>query len=64
MAKGKKQRKMRARMTRPADPRYAANPLDYKKVILDRSVPDQSRIPRDPRRVYPRLRNRVAFANR
>ena len=37
MAKGKKQRKMRTRMTRPADPRYAANPLDYKKVILDRN---------------------------
>jgi hypothetical protein len=64
MAKGKKQRKMKASMSRPVDPRYAANPLDYKKVILDRSVPDQSRIPRDPRRVYPRLRNRVAFANR
>ena len=45
--------------------RYAANPLDYKKVILDRTVePNMFYKPRDPRVVYPRKRNIVSWANR
>ena len=45
--------------------REASNPLDYKKVIVDRSVEvDMSKKPRDPRMVYPRMRAFVASANR
>jgi hypothetical protein len=45
--------------------REASNPLDYKKVIVDRSVePVMFWKPRDPRMVYPRMRAFVASANR
>ena len=45
--------------------RQAANPLDYKKIIMDRSqATDLSRKPRDPRMVLPRMRAFVASANR
>ena len=45
--------------------RTAQNVLDYKKVIVNREVePDLSRKPRDPRMVYPRMRQVAAFANR
>ena len=55
----------RAPMQRRAQVRYAANPLDYKKVILDRTVdPNMFYKPRDPRVVYPRKRNIVSWANR
>ena len=54
-----------APMQRRTQVRNAANPLDYKKMILDRSVePNMFYKPRDPRRVYPRTRNRVSWANR
>ena len=58
MAKGK-----RSMMQTKAQVRYAANPLDYKKVIVQRSFQKDWK-PRDPRMVYPRLRQQVAFANR
>ena len=52
-------------MAQRAQVREAANPLDYRKVIVDRAVEvDRSQKPRDPRVVYPRMRNVVAFANR
>ena len=45
--------------------REASNPLDYKKVIVDRSVePVKFWKPRDPRMAYPRMRAFVASANR
>ena len=45
--------------------RNAQNALDYKRVIVDRTVdPDLSRKPRDPRVIYPRLRSKAAYANR
>ena len=54
-----------APMKRRAQVRYAANPLDYKKMILDRTVePNMFYKPRDPRRIYPRKRNIVSWANR
>ena len=54
-----------APMQRRTQVRYAANPLDYKKMILDRSVePNMFYKPRDPRVVYPRKRNIVSWANR
>ena len=54
-----------APMQRRTQVRYAGNPLDYKKMILDRTVePNMFYKPRDPRVVYPRKRNRVAWANR
>ena len=43
--------------------RYAANSLDYKKVIVPRAF-DRDFKPKDPRMVYPRLRVQYAFANR
>ena len=49
--------------------RFAANPLDYRKVIVPRSFAKSWR-PRDPRVLTPlqltsyRYRNQVAFANR
>ena len=46
-----------------AKARYSANYMDYKKVITERSFRKDYR-PRDPMVVYPRLRSRVAFANR
>lgn len=53
----------RKKSKRNPDVRYAANPLDYKKVIIPRSF-DKDWRPKDPRLVLPRLRNVVAFANR
>jgi len=50
-------------MQTKAQVRYAQNPLDYKKVIVPRSFQKDWK-PRDPRMVYPRLRQQVAFANR
>ena len=45
--------------------RTAQNVMDYKRVIVDRTVdPDMSRKPRDPRVIYPRLRSKAAYANR
>lgn len=43
--------------------RSAANPMSYRRVITERSFQRDFR-PRDPRVVYPRMRQRVAFANR
>jgi hypothetical protein len=43
--------------------RYAANPLDYRKMIVQRSVQKDWR-PRDPRRVLPRMRQYTPGANR
>ena len=45
-----------------SNPRYAANPLDYRKVIVPRSF-DKEWSPKDPRRVLPRMRTVVAFNN-
>ena len=45
-----------------SNPRYAANPLDYRKVIVPRSF-DKDWSPKDPRRVLPRMRTVVAFNN-
>jgi hypothetical protein len=42
--------------------RYAANPLDYKKLIIPRSFPKDWR-PKDPRIVVPRMRQVVAMNN-
>ena len=47
---------------RMPDVRYAANPLDYRKMIIPRSFEKDWR-PRDPRRVLPRMRKVVAFNN-
>ena len=44
------------------DVRYAANPLDYRKMIIPRSFEKDWR-PKDPRRVLPRMRQIVAFNN-
>jgi hypothetical protein len=52
-----------SRMRTKARVREAANPLDYKKVIVPRSFQKDWK-PKDPRMVYPRLRQQVAFANR
>eukprot|EP01052_Picozoa_sp_SAG31_P044024 SAG31_NODE_7530_length_1664_cov_1.566134_3_plen_56_part_00 len=43
--------------------RYAKNPLDYKKVITQRSFQKDYR-PKYPLYPIPRMRNVVAFANR
>ena len=43
--------------------RYAANPLDYKKVIVERSFAKDWK-PKYPLYPIPRRRNVVAFANR
>ena len=43
--------------------RSAANPMSYRRVITQRSFQKDWR-PRDPRVVYPRMRQRAAFANR
>ena len=43
--------------------RYAKNPLDYKKVITERSFSKYNK-PRYPLYAIPRMRNVVAFANR
>lgn len=43
--------------------RYAANPLDYRRVIVQRSFSKNWR-PRDPRMNFIPIRNQVAFANR
>ena len=43
--------------------RYAANPLDYKKVIVERSFAKDWK-PKFPLYPIPRMRNVVAFANR
>jgi len=48
---------------RPNYVRQAHNQLDYRKVIVDRSI-EKDYSPRDPRVILPRMRNRVAFANR
>ena len=48
---------------RPNYVRQAHNQLDYRKVIVDRST-EKDYSPRDPRVILPRMRNRVAFANR
>ena len=50
-------------MQRRTTVRNAANPLDYKKVIIPRSF-QKDWTPRDPRVVYPRMRQQAAFANR
>ena len=50
-------------MQRKSDVRYAANPLDYKKVIIPRAF-QKDWSPKDPRMVYPRMRQQAAFANR
>ena len=50
-------------MTLRSKVREAQNPLDYKKVIVSRSI-DKDWRPRDPRVVYPRLRQAAAFTNR
>ena len=42
--------------------RYAANPLDYKKLIIPRSF-EKDWSPKDPRRVMPRMRQIAAFNN-
>eukprot|EP01046_Picozoa_sp_COSAG06_P025584 COSAG06_NODE_2159_length_7447_cov_792.064235_5_plen_58_part_00 len=47
---------------RMPDVRYAANPLDYRKMIIPRSFQKDWR-PKDPRRVLPRMRQIVAFNN-
>ena len=45
--------------------RNAQNALDYKKIIVDRTVePNHFYKPRDPRVVYPRMRSKAAYANR
>ena len=46
-----------------AKARYAANPLDYKKVILERSFQKDWK-PKSPIVILPRLRQIVASANR
>jgi len=48
--------------TRNPDVRYAANPLDYRKLIIPRSFQKDWR-PRDPRIVMPRMRQVAAFNN-
>ena len=50
-------------MTLRSKVREAQNPLDYKKVIVPRAVEKDWR-PRDPRVVYPRMRQVAAFTNR
>ena len=45
-----------------SDVRYAANPMDYKKVIVPREMQKDWR-PKDPRLVLPRARQIVAFKN-
>ena len=47
---------------RMPDVRYAANPLDYRKVIVPRSFEKDYR-PKDPRVIMPRMRQVVAFNN-
>jgi hypothetical protein len=42
--------------------RYAANPLDYRKMFSQRSF-DRDARPRDPRMVMPRTRVIVSFNN-
>ena len=59
MAKG-----MKTPMQMRSMVRQSANQLDYKKVIVSRSTPDMSKKLRPSMMVYPRLRNRVAYANR
>ena len=44
------------------DVRYAANPLDYKKLIIPRSF-EKDWSPKDPRIVMPRMRQVAAFNN-
>ena len=53
----------RGQAKRRSNVREAANPLDYRKVIVPRSF-EKDWKPKDPRRVLPRMRNVVAFANR
>ena len=48
--------------TRNPDVRYAANPLDYRKLIIPRSFQKDWR-PKDPRIVLPRMRQVAAFNN-
>ncbi len=56
---------MTSMMAQRSQVRTAQNVLDYKKVIVNREVePDLSRKPRDPRMVYPRMRQVAAFTNR
>ena len=43
--------------------RSAANPMDYKRVIVERSFQKDWK-PRSPMVIYPRMRNVAAFANR
>jgi len=43
--------------------RTAENQMDYRRVIVPRSFEKDWR-PRDPRMVYPRLRQVAAFTNR
>jgi hypothetical protein len=45
-----------------ANVRYAANPLDYRRVIVPRSF-DKDWRPKDPRLVLGRARSIVAFNN-
>ena len=42
--------------------RYAANPLDYRKMITQRSF-DKDWRPKDPRMIMPRARAVVSFNN-
>jgi hypothetical protein len=59
MVKGKPM----AMMQRRSVVRQAANPMSYRKVITERSFEKDYR-PRDPRVVYPRMRQLAAMANR
>ena len=43
--------------------RYSANPLDYKKIIVERSFQKDYK-PKYPLYPHQRMRNVVAFANR
>ena len=50
-------------MRRNTNVRYAANPLDYRRVIVQRSFEKDWR-PRDPRLTLPRMRTYTPGANR
>jgi hypothetical protein len=54
---------VRSVMPMRAQVRQAANPLDYRRVIVNREIQKDWK-PRDPRVVLPRKRQVAAFANR
>ena len=55
----------KSEMQQRSSVRQAKNVLDYKKIIMDRSVDrDMSKRPKPAMMVYPRKRERIAFANR